>query len=214
VIRPLQDKFYATRSDPLSIPLDTLDRRHRERRNVSRGDAPPHEGNDNGARRWNPSGPEKRAGSESDSARLPTVTPYLVAEDGPALLEFAKQAFGAEEVFRAVGRGGPAREVRIGDSMLMMAAAFRARIPRYAEYHALHVYVEDSDAVYQKALRRARRQLASRAIRNMANVRKRERSCGNHWYIPRAKGENYKWEGAPTIQPYLHPLRAEPVINS
>ncbi len=30
------------------------------------------------------------------------VTPYLVAEDGPALLEFAKQAFGAEEAFRSV----------------------------------------------------------------------------------------------------------------
>jgi PhnB protein len=33
-----------------------------------------------------------------------TVTPYLVAEDGPALLEFAKQAFGGEETFRIVGR--------------------------------------------------------------------------------------------------------------
>ena len=36
------------------------------------------------------------------------VTPYLVAEDGPALIEFAKQAFGAEEAFRggdANGRG-------------------------------------------------------------------------------------------------------------
>ena len=37
--------------------------------------------------------------------------------------------------------------------------------------------------------------------------------AGNHWYIATRKGENYKWEGAPTIQPYLHPLRAEPVIN-
>ena len=32
-----------------------------------------------------------------------TVTPYLVAEDGPALLEFAKQAFAAEEKFRGIG---------------------------------------------------------------------------------------------------------------
>src|SRR2546427_4969341 len=35
-----------------------------------------------------------------------TVTPYLVAQDGPALLEFAKQAFGAEETFRTVGSAG------------------------------------------------------------------------------------------------------------
>src|SRR5271155_4947096 len=30
------------------------------------------------------------------------VTPYLVAEDGPALIEFAKRAFGAAEAFRAL----------------------------------------------------------------------------------------------------------------
>ena len=34
------------------------------------------------------------------------VTPYLVAEDGAALLEFAKQAFGAEEMLRVVDAGG------------------------------------------------------------------------------------------------------------
>jgi len=27
------------------------------------------------------------------------------------------------------------------------------------------------------------------------------------------KGDTYKWEGAPDVQPCLHPLRAEPVIN-
>ena len=38
-------------------------------------------------------------------------------------------------------------------------------------------------------------------------------AAGNFWYIATYKGDNYKWEGAPTLQPYLHPLRAEPVIN-
>ena len=33
------------------------------------------------------------------------------------------------------------------------------------------------------------------------------------WYIATFKGDSYKWEGAPDIQPCLHPLRAEPVIN-
>ena len=41
-----------------------------------------------------------------------------------------------------------------------------------------------------------------------------EDTAGNFWYIAtRYKGDNYKWEGAPDIQPSLHPLRAEPVIN-
>ena len=38
-------------------------------------------------------------------------------------------------------------------------------------------------------------------------------AAGNSWYIATCKGEGYRWEGAPTLQPYLHPLRAEPVIN-
>ena len=36
---------------------------------------------------------------------------------------------------------------------------------------------------------------------------------GNVWYIATYEGDNYKWEGAPDIQPCLHPLRSEPVIN-
>ena len=38
-------------------------------------------------------------------------------------------------------------------------------------------------------------------------------AAGNHWYIATAKASGYKSEGAPAIQPYLHPLRVEPVIN-
>jgi len=36
---------------------------------------------------------------------------------------------------------------------------------------------------------------------------------GNFWYIATYRGENYFSPGAPTVQPYLHPLRAEPVIR-
>src|ERR1700733_8650014 len=35
-----------------------------------------------------------------------TVTPYMIAPDGDSLLAFAKQAFGAQETFRAVGGAG------------------------------------------------------------------------------------------------------------
>ena len=38
-------------------------------------------------------------------------------------------------------------------------------------------------------------------------------AAGNYWYVATYKGDSYKWEGAPDVQPYLHPLRAEPVIN-
>src|SRR6202022_625702 len=83
-----------------------------------------------------------------------TVTPYMIAADGPALMEFAKQAFGAEETFRSVGSaGGLHGEVRIGDSMLMVGGGIPGREFRATpNTHALHIYVEDADAAYQKAL--------------------------------------------------------------
>ena len=83
-----------------------------------------------------------------------TVTPYLIASDGPGLLEFVKQAFRAEETFRTVGSaGGLHAEARIGDSMLMIAGGIPGREFRSTpNSHALHMYVEDADAVYQKAL--------------------------------------------------------------
>src|SRR5205807_7185660 len=36
---------------------------------------------------------------------------------------------------------------------------------------------------------------------------------GCHWYIATFKGENYFSDGAPTVQPCLHPPRAEPLIR-
>ncbi len=81
--------------------------------------------------------PEKKEVKKSVSPIPPgfrMVTPYLVAEDGPALLDFAIQAFGAEEKMRATTpRGGVHGEVRIGDSMLMMGGgAAGPEVPRIA----------------------------------------------------------------------------------
>ena len=145
-----------------------------------------------------------------------TVTPYMVAVDGPALLEFAKQAFGAEETFRTVGSaGGLHGEARIGDSMLMMGGGIPGREFRSTpNTHALHVYVEDTDAVYEKALA-----AGATSINEPIDQEYGERSgsvkdpAGNFWYIATSKGETYIPEGLNNVNVYLHPLRAEPVIN-
>jgi PhnB protein len=145
-----------------------------------------------------------------------TVTPYLVAQDGPALLEFAKQAFGAEEVFRTVGSaGGMHAEARIGDSMLMVGGGIPGREFRSTpNTHALHVYVEDADAVYQKALA-----AGAITIDEPRDQEYGERSAsvkdpaGNYWYIATHKGKTYTPEGLNNVNVYMHPLRAEPVIH-
>jgi uncharacterized glyoxalase superfamily protein PhnB len=79
---------------------------------------------------------------------------------------------------------------------------------------AFHVYVRDSDAVYERAL-----QAGGTSIHRPMDQPYGERSstikdrAGNFWYIATRSEGNYKWEGAPDVQPYLHPLRAEPMIN-
>ena len=145
-----------------------------------------------------------------------TVTPYLVAADGPALLEFATQAFGAVETFRDVGSaGGLHGEVRIGDSMLMMGGGIPGREFRATpNTHALHIYVEDADAVTQKAL-----DAGATLIDEVRDQEYGERSAsvkdpaGNFWYIATHKGESYIPKGLNNVNVYMHPLRAEPVIS-
>jgi PhnB protein len=145
-----------------------------------------------------------------------TVTPYLIAQDGPALLEFAKQAFGAEETFRSVGSaGGMHAEARIGDSMLMLGGGIPGREFRSTpNTHALHIYVKNADAVYQKALA-----AGASSIDQPRDQEYGERSAsvkdpaGNYWYIATQKGESYVPEGLNDVNVYMHPLRAEPVIH-
>jgi PhnB protein len=144
------------------------------------------------------------------------VTPYLVAEDGPALLEFTKQAFGGEETFRTVApAGGLHAEVRIGDSMLMVGGGIPGRDFRATpKTHALHIYVEDADAVCKKALA-----AGATLIDEPRDQEYGERSgsvkdpAGNIWYIATHKGESYIAKGLNNVNAYLLPLRAEPVIT-
>jgi len=145
-----------------------------------------------------------------------TVTPYLIAEDGPALMEFARQAFGGEETFRTVGSaGGLHGEMRIGDSMLMVGGGIPGREFRTTpNTHALHIYVEDADAACTKALA-----AGATLIDEPRDQEYGERSAsvkdpaGNFWYIATHRGESYIPKGLNNVNVYLHPLRAEPVIT-
>jgi PhnB protein len=145
-----------------------------------------------------------------------TLQPYIIAENGEALLDFVKRAFGAEETFRAIGpAGGIHGEVRIGDSMLMMGGGIPGRpFAATPKTTALHVYVEDTDAVYEKAL-------AAGAV-SMDEPEDHEYGergasvkdpAGNFWYIATHKGESYVPKGLHNVNVYLHPLRAEPLIE-
>jgi PhnB protein len=80
-----------------------------------------------------------------------TISPYFVVKDISQMIEFTQKAFDAE-LIECIDMGNDMimhAEVRIGDSVLMMGAA---REESHQTSAMLYVYVDDTDASYQKAL--------------------------------------------------------------
>jgi len=112
-----------------------------------------------------------------------SITLYLVVEGAAAVLDFLRDAFGAEELRRMLlpdGRVAHA-EVRIGDSVLMLADSCSEFPPTQA---GIHLYMAEVDAVYERVLR-----LGATAIRPPADQFYGDRSAsvrdrwGNSWHI-------------------------------
>ncbi len=91
-----------------------------------------------------------------------SVSAHLVLQDVAKAIEYYKQAFGAQEIFRMPGPDGESimhAEVRIGNSIVMLAA----EMPQFAGPKSpqtldgttvsIHLYVEDVDAVYDQAVK-------------------------------------------------------------
>ena len=80
-----------------------------------------------------------------------TVTPYLVVRDVAGLIAFLEQVFGAKDKELMEGSDGSIMhaEIRIGDSPIMMGEANEEYPPMPS---MLHIYLEDVDDAYQRAL--------------------------------------------------------------
>lgn len=80
-----------------------------------------------------------------------TVTPWIIARGVARLIDFLKEAFGAEEYGRVYNEDGTIghAEVRMGDSVVML---FDAKEEWPDTPSLLRLYVEDGDAVYRRAL--------------------------------------------------------------
>src|SRR6202050_5553673 len=145
-----------------------------------------------------------------------TVTPYMIAADGDAILAFAKNVFGAEQVLRVIGgAGGIHGETRIGGTMLMMGGGIPGKpFSGKANATAVHIYVEVPEGAYQKAL-----QAGATSISEPQDHEYGEHGAsvkdpfGNLWYIATHQGESYVPKGLNNVNVYMHPLRAEPVIG-
>ena len=112
-----------------------------------------------------------------------TVTPYLTVQGAAKLIEFLKQAFAAQETERITQPDGTIghAEVRIGDSVVMMTDSAGERKPMPS---GIYLYVNDTDAVYKRAL-----QSGATSIMEPADQFYGDRSagvqdpCGNQWWI-------------------------------
>jgi PhnB protein len=80
-----------------------------------------------------------------------TVTPAIVVAGAGGLIDFMKDAFGATERMRMAGPDGRVAhaELQLGDSVVMVGD----ETPDFAtQTAALHMYVEDCDEVFRKAM--------------------------------------------------------------
>src|SRR2546425_12970682 len=115
--------------------------------------------------------------------RYHSVTPYLVVEGVPKLLEFLQKALNSAGLERGSRPDGTIShaEVRIGDSVVMMGEANAQSKPMPT---MLYVYVEDVDAVYKRAL-----QAGGKPVRELKDELYRDPEgsgadpVGNQWWI-------------------------------
>jgi uncharacterized glyoxalase superfamily protein PhnB len=90
-----------------------------------------------------------------------TLTPHIIVKDADKAIDFYKRAFGAEEIARMPGPDGKTimhAELKIGDSMLMLAGEFPemgclSPLSVGGTAVTLHLYVEDVDAATERAVK-------------------------------------------------------------
>src|SRR6185369_10734037 len=201
--RPIADQFYGRRDanllDPFGYPWSvftvkeemSVDEMHRRFRSMMGGEK------------------KKKPAVDPVPKGYTTLTTYLVAQDADGLINFMTKAFGAEETLRTGpgAEGGLHAEVKIRDSMLMVGGGGAGMKWRGTPMpSAFHIYVPDCDATYGRAL-----EAGATSIHEPMDQFYGERSAavkdaaGNVWYIATRLSGDYRWEGAPTLQPYLHP---------
>jgi len=141
-----------------------------------------------------------------------TLTPYVMVRQAAELIDFVRQAFGAEEKFRAIGpAGGIHCEVRIGDSMLMLGGG--GAWQGTPTPTAFHYYVPDADQAYERALRYGATSLTGLMEDYGDRFACVKDAAGNEWYISTHLGSRYVPEGLRDVTIYLHPAGAPKLIE-
>lgn len=153
---------------------------------------------------------------QKQSQELQTVTPYLTVSDVHAEIAFVESAFGAKGKIYGLGSaGGFHSEYKIADTLVMIGGGGEGSTWKGTPTRAaLHVYVEDVDFVYERALA-----AGATSLMPPTDQEYQDRDAavadvnGNHWYIGTHKGPRYVPEDGQPLMPALQVNGADRMID-
>jgi len=133
-----------------------------------------------------------------------TVTPYVWVPDR-GLADFLVRVFDAVETLVTDNPGhGIHRELRIGNSMVMLGETGDQK-SALSRPVALHVFVEDADATFAKALAAGGTSMGEPADQPYGERAGYIRDAyGNHWYIAHPLSAESLGHHLRSVTPYLH----------
>jgi len=141
-----------------------------------------------------------------------TITPYLAVHQVMELIEFVKQAFDAEGAVYGIGsEGGLHSEYKIGDSFVMIGGGANWR--GEPKLTALHVYVDDVDKSYQRAVAAGAKAMSDPIEAHGERVASVQDVAGNEWYLAKRTSGSHIDDGLRTVNVYLHPMGAAKMID-
>lgn len=143
---------------------------------------------------------------------LLSLTPYIIVKGAAQFIEFLKLAFEGTERMRVPTPDGPIMhaEVAIGNGAVELSDG-SDQYP--AAPAAIHLYVDDADATYERALQAGAKSLYPPTDQPYGDREGGVRDqFGNDWYIGAPKGWTPGPEGIRSIQPSLHLRGADKMI--
>jgi uncharacterized glyoxalase superfamily protein PhnB len=144
---------------------------------------------------------------------LTAITPYIIVRPAAQFMEFLKSAFdGIERMSMPTPSGSIMHaEVAIGNGAIEVSDG-NEQYPTAPA--AIHLYVDDPDATYARALRAGATSFYAPTDDHPSGDRwgAVKDPFGNHWYIAKPRGWTPGPEGLRSVQPYLHLREAHKMI--
>jgi PhnB protein len=140
------------------------------------------------------------------------IAPYMLVNGAAEFIEFLKAAFAGAERIRVPNPDGTIMHaaVGVGDSVIEAGDA-NAQHP--ARRTAVHLYVANADATYERALRAGATSLEAVTDQPWGDRQGSVKDkFGNEWYIGMPQGWTPGPDGMRSVQPFLHLREADKMI--